>query len=538
MVRFIAFLLALVAQALPALADDSHQHDELSEQQLGTVHFPISCAPGVQRSFERGVALLHSFAFETAEAAFRRVAEDDPRCAMAHWGIAKTFDRWGMAETQQLKRGWAEIKIAKSLHATTARERDYIAALGAFYANPQKKDEKRGKKYLKGMEQLYQHYPADHEAAALYAFALMGSDSDGDSMHAKRNEAAGILEKLFTFEPNHPGVAHYLIHTYDYPGMAELGLPAARRYAKIAPAAPHALHMPSHIFARLGLWQEDIDSNLASIAASRSAAVTHLGDEGHQFHAMDFLLYAYLQSGQEEKARHVIEEVKSMPTMKNMYGTDFDPRISVLVMFSANYALELHQWKEAIALPILTAANDADSSITYRARAIAAARLGDLATARQNLRAIEELHTILVREKKPSVAVNAVEVDRRVAKAWIDHADAQKEEGMKVLREVASKEQGTFSTDGGTPAHEMLGDMLLEMSQPQQALTEYEAELKLSPDRFNSVYGAGRAAEIANQPGKATAYYQQLLKTCAGGNSSRPEIVHVQGFLSTVATQN
>jgi tetratricopeptide (TPR) repeat protein len=252
---------------------------------------------------------------------------------------------------------------------------------------------------------------------------------------------------------------------------------------------------------------------------------------------MDFLLYAYLQSGQEEKAQQMIEEMKSMPKMKNMYGTDFDPKVSSLVMFSASYALELRDWKEAVALPLLTATDDADSSITYRARAIAAARLGDLVTARQNLRAIEELHTTLIRDKKPSVAINAVEEDRRVTQAWIDHAEGKNQDAIKVLREIADREKGIFSTDSGTPAHEMLGDTLLEMGQPEQALTEYEAELKLSPNRFNSLYGAGRAAENTQQTGMAE-YYQQLAKECVGGTSSRPELAHARGFLSAAAKQN
>jgi hypothetical protein len=195
--------------------------------------------------------LLHSFAFETAQDAFRQVADEDPRCAMAHWGIAKTFDRWGTPDSQQLKRGWEEIKVAKSLRAKTARERAYIAAEAAFYQHPERRNEKRDEKYLSGMERLYEQFPSDLEAAAFYALALKNSDSDDDPTHAKRKQAAAILEKLFALEPNHPGVAHYLIHTYDYPGMAELGLPAALRCAKIAPLAPHALHMPSHIFARL-----------------------------------------------------------------------------------------------------------------------------------------------------------------------------------------------------------------------------------------------------------------------------------------------
>src|SRR5262249_6538346 len=252
-----------------------HQHDELTEIQVGTVHFPASCNPKVQKTFERGIALLHSFAFETAEATFRQVAKDDPGCAMAHWGIVSTFSRWAGPDDKQRKQGWEEIKIAKSLHAPTARERDYIAAEAEIYAHPDKKDDKRGDRYLKRMEKLYLRYPDDHEAAAFYALALEESDRDDDPDHVQRKKAAAILETLFVIEPQHPGVAHYLIHTYDVPGMAELGLPAARRYAQLAPSAPHALHMPSHIFARLGMWQEDIDSNVASVAASRNTAMTH-----------------------------------------------------------------------------------------------------------------------------------------------------------------------------------------------------------------------------------------------------------------------
>src|SRR5579864_2554715 len=330
-----------------AVADQGHQHDELTKLQLGAVHFPTSCAPGVQPNFERGVALLHSFAFETAEATFRQVAADDPQCAMAHWGIAKTFSRWGTPNEKQLRQGWDEIKAAKSLHAKTARERDYIDASAAFYKNPGKKGGKRDERYLKGMEKVYRRYPDDHEGAAFYAFALMNADRDDDPTHAKRKEAAEILEKLFVTEPNHPGIAHYLIHTYDYPGFAEMGLPAALRYAPIAPAEPHALHMPSHIFAQLGLWDEDIQSNLASIAASRNAAVTHMGEEGHQYHAMEFLMYAYLQSGRDEQAKKLIEEVRVLPKMKSMYGGDEDPQVLALALYSASYVLELHLWDKA-----------------------------------------------------------------------------------------------------------------------------------------------------------------------------------------------
>ncbi|HLJ29373.1 MAG TPA: hypothetical protein VKY85_21880 [Candidatus Angelobacter sp.] len=535
MALFIIILLAMFTAAAPSMAGQDHQHDPLTPQELGAVHFPVSCSPAAQKDFDEGVALLHSFAFDTAEQVFRQLLNDDPHCAMAYWGIAKSMWRWDTPDASRREQALAEIKIANSLHPATSRERDYLSALNRFYVHPTSDKYEREAAFTRSMDRLRHKYPHDLEASAFYAWALIASDDDS---HANREKAAPILEELFRLEPDHPGVTHYLIHCYDVPGMAAQGLPAARRYAKIAPAAPHALHMPSHIFARLGLWQEDIDSNLASIAASRNAAVVHMGDAGHQYHAMEFLIYAYLQSGREAEARQLIEEVKSLPKMKNMYGTDFDPQVAALAAFSAAYALELHHWKEAQALPQISAADDSDSSITYKARAIGAVRSGDLAAARANLQSIQDLHATLVKEKKPSGFINAVDEDGRVVTAWIKHAEHKDDEAFKILRAMADKEQGIFQPDGGTTAHEMLGDMLLETGRPDQALTEYDAELKLSPNRFNSLYGAAQAAESSRQPEKAITYYQQLLKACAGGHSSRPELGHAQEFLSTVAKGN
>lgn len=524
----------LMIVAVTNAVEAQHQHDELTELQVGTVHFPTSCNPQVQKTFERGIALLHSFAFETAEATFRQVAKDDPGCAMAHWGVATTFSRWAGPDDKQRKQGWEEIKTAKSLHAPTARERDYIAAEAEIYAHPDKKDDKRGARYLKRMETLSRRYPHDHEAAAFYALALEESDSEDDPNHVQRKKAAAILEKLFVIEPQHPGVAHYLIHTYDVPGMAELGLPAARRYAQIAPAAPHALHMPSHIFARLGMWQDDIDSNVASVAASRNTAMTHMGDAGHQYHAMEFLVYAYLQSGRESDAKRVMDEIKTLPKMDNMYGTDFDPNLSAQVEYAAGYVTELRLWKDAVALPLLTDNSDGDSSLTFKARAIGAAHLGDLQTARLNLTQMKTLHQNLVQKKKMGAA-NAVHDDIQVVTAWIDHAEGKNDDAMDLLRPLAQKDHGLFATDGDIPGHEMLGDMLLDMRRPDAALQEYEAELKVSPNRFNSVYGAAQAAEMAKLQDKATAYYRQLVTSCNGGDSPRPELAHAREYTGSVA---
>src|ERR1022692_2935890 len=327
-----------------AVADDQHHHEEMALEQLGTVHFPVSCAPDAQKTFEKGVALLHSFWYEEAEKAFLVDEKQDPKCAMAHWGEAMSLwhQLWDQPKQATIKRAAAELKKADKVKAPTERERDYIQALKAFYSNSKKADHKaRAQAYSAAMEKVYQKYPEDHEAAAFYALSLLASEPDNDTTFANRKEAGAILEKLFAKEPEHPGIAHYLIHTYDKPQLAELGLPAARRYAQIAPSAPHAVHMPSHIFARVGDWPDSIQSNLASIAATRKASEMNMGGAGHQFHAMDFLIYAYLQSGREAEAVKVIEEVKAMPAM-SMAGMDRDMQAFAMSKFPAMYALELH----------------------------------------------------------------------------------------------------------------------------------------------------------------------------------------------------
>jgi hypothetical protein len=296
-----------------------------------------------------------------------------------------------------------------------------LALWGKFYAHPKENKYKRIEAFNKSMERLNRRYPDDHEAAAFYAWGLIGADHNDDT-HASRKKAAPILEELFKLGPGHPGVTHYLIHTYDVRGMAEQGLPAARRYARMAPAAPHALHMPSHIFARLGLWQEGIDSNLASIAASRNAAATHMGDEGHQFHAMAFLMYAYLQGGRESDAGKLIEEVKLLPQMKSMYGDDADPQAFALVSYAAGYVLESHDWKGAAAL---RARRLATIPLTYLTRAIGATHNGNVQQARKNVAEIESIHRQVVAKKLPFA--DWADQERQEAEAWADHAEGKNE---------------------------------------------------------------------------------------------------------------
>ncbi len=524
-------MLALLLCAPLSLADEPQHHEELTQSQLGTVRFPVSCADSVQKPFERGVALLHSFWYEQAETTFEQIAKDDPRCAMAHWGIAMSLwhELWNRPDAATIKRGLLEAKTADAFHPKTDRERDYIAAINAFYSGSYKrKYQKRARAYSKAMQKVYQRNPDDHEGAAFYALSLLASEPEHDTGELNRKKAAAVLEKVFAVEPNHPGAIHYLIHTYDTQDMAALGLPAARRYAQIAPAAPHALHMPSHIFARLGLWQDDINSNLASIAASRKYA--EMGGEGHEFHAMDFLFYAYMQSGNEAKGRQLIEEIKAMPPMKDMYGMGFDPQMSALVAFEAMYPLELHHWQEAAGLALVPGASSEDDSITHWARAIGLAHVGKADEVRKEVAEIEAIRKKLSEEKKSKGTLEAIDQDRKEAEAWTDYAEGKADSGISILRSIG--DTGAFEASDQLPAAEMAADMLLKMNRPTEALAEYEADLKTNPNRFDSLYGAARAAEGAGNTQKASGYYAQLVKNCGGSHSARPELSEAKEWLA------
>jgi tetratricopeptide (TPR) repeat protein len=538
MKRFAYLLLFSCLFSLSTFADDDKDHphhEDLTTAQLGTVHFPVSCAASAQKPFERGVALLHSFWYEEAEKEFLQIAKDDPGCAMAHWGVAMSIwhQLWNEPDEKVIARGLDEVKAAVKLEGrTTSREKAYIAAIEAFYRDSAKFDHQtRAQAYSAMMRNVHKSYPDDHEAAVFYALSLLASEPHHDETFANRKEAAAILEKLFATEPDHPGVAHYLIHSYDKPQLAELGIPAARRYAKVAPAAPHALHMPAHIFARVGLWQDDINSNLASIAATRKTAAMHMGGEGHQFHAMDFLVYAYLQSGREADAAKVIDEVKAMPKMESMYGHDFDPQTNALSAFPAMYDLELRHWSDAAALQPVPGALPGDLEVTYWARAIGAARSGDLTQAHKDLREIETLRQKALAEKKTEFAEGGLQ-DYQEAEAWILHAEGEDDKAAAILRTIADRNDRLGDEPESIPAREMLADMLLEAKHAQQALVEYQTDLKLNPNRFNGLYGAARAAEAAGKQSEASEYYALLLKNCDGGRSARPELSHARELVA------
>ena len=519
-------LLILAMFVSPLVADEGHHHSMTAEE-LGTVHFQTSCSPKVEAEFNRGVALLHSFWYEEAEKTFRKVAGEDHKCAMANWGIAMSqyHQLWDYPEDKTLSEDNALLTQAEAMKATP-REQEYIHALHTYFgkpssnksgkADPDYDHQIRATAYSEAMEQLALHHPDDREAVVFYALSLLASQPPHDTAFVNRKKAAAILEKVFAEDPNHPGVAHYLIHSYDKPQLAPYGLNAARSYAKIAPAAPHALHMPSHIFARLGLWQEDIDSNLASIAATRKTAAMHMGDASHQFHAMDFLVYAYLQSGHEAEVAREIKELQGIKTL------DEDEWAYSVAKFTSLYDLELHRWDDAMALQPIAGDHRYPNSLIHFARAVGAARAGKIEAARADIQELDKIHVSLVADKK-QIAADGVSWLTKEAGAWLSLAEGKGDEGVKALRAVADDEDAEGEA-GDIPAREMLADMLFLMNRPADALTEYQASLKSNPGRFNGLAGAAQAADKLGRKEESEGFYAQLLKGCAGSNSGRPEL--------------
>jgi hypothetical protein len=526
---------------LQAFGQEMHTHRHDASEKLGHVNFAVSCSPAAQKKFNRATALLHSFWYEEAEKAFAAIAMSEPKCAMAHWGVAMSLYHpvWAPSTSSELQRGWAAVEKAKSAGARTARERDYIAAIEAFYRDSNKLDHQtRALAYEQAMEQVYLHYPKDHEAAIFYALALLGTATNSDKTYAKQNRAAEILNKVLPQEPNHPGVAHYLIHSFDYPQLARLALPAARSYAKIAPSSPHALHMPSHIFTRLGLWQESIQSNLASAAAAKKhVAMSHPGAASFdQLHAMDYLVYAYLQGAEDQKARQILDQAAALnkvdaPVLAASYAFAAIP---------ARYTLERRRWSDAAKLELHPADFPWEQfryseALIYFARAIGAARSGDPAAARKDVDKLSAIQKALV-ESKLGYWADQVEIQRRSAAAWLAHAEGNDTEALTLMRSAAELEASTEKhpvTPGPIiPARELLGDMLLELKQPEQALREFEASLGDSPNRFNGLYGAARAAELSGNQKKAGDYYAKMVTLTAHADSDRPELQKIKEFVA------
>src|SRR5688572_1901536 len=541
-----SLLLLLLAQAVPAQHSD-HRHEP--SEKLGRVNFTISCTPQAQKQFNRAVAWLHSFEYEEAEKAFREVAVTDPRCGMAHWGVAMSnyHPLWAAPTADELKRGWAAVEKAKLPGARTQRERDYIAAMETFYKDGEKVDHRtRTFAYHEAMKRLYETNRADQEAGVFYALTLIATGMiSGDKTYAREKEAAQILNRVLARQPQHPGVAHYLIHSYDFPPLAYLALPAARSYAKIAPASAHAQHMPSHIFIRMGLWQEAIRSNLDAKSSAEAFARRHkmAGAWDEQIHAMDYLAYAYLQSAQDKLALSVLDDVKNIQvvepqTFKVAYAFAAIP---------ARYVLERKRWDEAtkLSLPANTVSmfpwqrfRWAEAHIHF-ARAIGFARSGDASSARQEVEKLTALRDALVIGKGEYDWARQVDIERQIAAAWLAHAEGKGEESVKLMRAAADLDDATDKhpvTPGSVlPAREQLGELLLELKQPSAALAEFELSLRSTPERFNGLYGAARAANLASDHKKARSYYQKLIALTRQSDSPRPEINEAKAFLAVVS---
>jgi hypothetical protein len=496
-------------------------------EQVGTVNFPTSCTPQVQGTIEKGVALLHSFQYEEAEQVFASASQQDSHCAIAEWGKAMSLDHqlWDFPSAATLAEGLKDVEEAQKRGANTEREREYIAAAAAFFRGDSSLTHvARVQAYSAAMDKLYHDNPKDVDAGAFYALSLVTLAQEGVDDLANRRKAIAILNPLFAQQPNNPGVAHYLIHASDEPELAEEGLPAARAYAKIAPDSSHATHMPSHIFRRLGLWQEMIDSNLAAIAAAAEATQAHRGDASYQFHPMDFLDYAYLQSGQEAKARHLVGEVAAVPGAKAEGIADHQ------ALFAARNAIELHRWKEAASLAI------PDERLmmqdpTYWARAIGAARSGDVTGAREDAKKLAEI--MKAQEDHDKMEGNKVtpgeSVEEREVDGWLAYAEGKPDEAIADLRGAAAREETEREDPIAMPAREMLADLLLELKRPAEALAEYHAVLKDYPNRFDALYGAARSAEAAANPQQAREFYSQLVTISAPG-ADRPELAAARTF--------
>ena len=494
-------------------------------EQLGKVSFANSCAPAVQAGFERAVALLHSFWWQEGERAFRRVLEQDRDCAIATWGIAtiligNTFATGPTpAQAQQAKEA---IARGRAIVAKTERERNFIEAVAEYYERfDDRPHGARIKSLSDAFEVVAKRFPDDDEAQIFSAIYLTATQSPSERTFASALKAAAILEVQFKKHPDHPGVAHYLIHAYDYPPIAGKGLTAAKRYSEIAPSAPHALHMPSHIFTRVGAWQDSARMN------ERSAAVAQAGgDSGGQLHAMDYLVYAYLQLGRDADARRVAEEALGVKSSSPAQGTPY-----ALAAIPARYAVERAAWKEAAKLEPQGSRFPQTVAFTHFARALAAARSGDPAAAERDLQELARIGAALAKDAYWSVEV---EVQRLGAAAWIAHAKGDREEALKLMRASAEleakSEKSAVSPGRLVPANELLGDMLLEHGRPAEALAAYEQSQVRDPNRWRSLSGAGQAAARSGNRDKARTYYGRLLELGAG--SERTELRAAREYLA------
>ncbi len=530
----IALGASLLSRPAGAQGPGPHDHGGAPPEKLGSVHLETSCAPAVQKPFDRAVALLHSFWFGAAVEAFTAVAKTDPQCAMAYWGLA--LSRWsnpfgGFRSPQALAAGRDAVAQAQAASTATPRERAYVAAVAELYRDYETVDQPtRVLAYERRMDALRREYPDDPEAAIFYALALTQTAPPTDKSYRNLLAAGAILEPLFEAQPDHPGIAHYIIHCYDVPALAPKALGAATRYAAIAPSAPHALHMPSHTFTRVGHWEDSIATNIASAdAARRDKAIPEV------LHALDYQAYAYLQTAQDEAVRRLLGQLPSLAPQiagGTLAGAPPTAGFFALAAIPARYALERNAWDEAAALAPLETAYLFPDSVTHFARALGAARAGRADAARADLARLEALARAL-HAKNDAYWAEQVEIQHDVASAWVAYAGGRRAEALAAMREAADREdrseKSAISPGPLVPARELLGDMLLESGQPAEALAAYEASMAKEPNRFRGLAGAARAAAAAGRPDVAERYRARLVELCPKGDTQgRPELAQAR----------
>jgi tetratricopeptide (TPR) repeat protein len=508
-------------------------------EQFGQVHFPIACKPGVQEEFDLAVAMLHTFSFPAAANTFKAISQKDPECAMAYWGLAATAigSLYGGRPGPMALQGEKALKRAQAIGGKTSRERDYIAAIAVFYRDVDRINyAERVHAYANALERLHRKYPDDREAEIFYAYALSARGAPTDQTFAYQLKGAAILEKLLVELPNHPGVLHYLLHAYDNTPYASRGLAAARRLARVAPSSPHALQFPAHIFVRMGLWQESIDTNRAGAAVD---------DLFFKPHAMDFLVYSYLQTGQDIAAKQVIDEgatIKIIPHLLDAYA---------MAAMPARYAVERQRWDEAAALTLPQQREFAWSlfphaeAVLVFARALGAARSGNIEGARKDLDRLQELRANLIKANSEGTWqeywVSQIENNRQMVTAWIAYTQGRRDEALQMLRAAANREDST-EWDPVMPgrmiaARQLLGEMFLDANNPRQALRAFEAELKVEPGRFWSLYGAAHAAELLGDQAKAESFYARLVgQTASADVEQRPALKIARAFVKKRST--
>src|SRR5437773_3737433 len=550
-----ATFLAVLIGGLTALDAETSVAPEPGDLRgAGTVDFKVSCTPEARPEFARGVALLHSFFYEEARRVFTSVAERHPTGAMAQWGIAMTWWHpiWTPPTPNEMRAGKAAAEKAMAMKAGTDLERGFITALNAYYntADGPSTGEvgqschgpvgprDRVIAYEKAMRQLSEKYPDDFETQTFYALAVLavGYANPTDTTLSNQLKAAGILEKLWTKNPHHPGIAHYLIHSYDYPSLAERGLAAARSYGSIAPWVPHALHMPSHIFTRLGMWEESIAANRSSADASRAyAAMRHReATEAEELHALDYLAYSYLQQAQDAKAKEIVDFVSTV--RETNPELEFSAAYA-LAAIPARYALERNAWSEAATLPVPELPHWSsfpcfEGLIEY-SHALGRAHTGDLEGARK---AIDRMRQLRDSSTDPRLDYFKRQLDLQIqaASAWVTYSEGKKDDAVNLLRRAADAEDvlGKHPVSPGAlvPAREQLGDLLLTLNRPKEAQREFEAALKIYPGRFRGLYGAAQASEQIGEKEKAYRYYAKLTEQTAKADGSRTELAQLREY--------